>query len=315
MHFAEAKEQLQDIPPWAGFLLRFGYLWPPRESTGRRIALVSMPCDSAAAGLIALGMMLKYLEDPDANDTNLHLQRIRKEQDAILIYRHRPKWKFRYCGQDNGHDKIIQIKKERKDTSSGPVCMILRPEDICFQGEPFPQVINSHALPHATIYRKLMNQNSAILESNLRTTFSGVCLAGRSMGENKTREIMSDIRFKSDSVTVGLDQLLSVHEWHNEKISRLSFFNSRTKKRDRATASPLLVVADGDGAFLEVLDHKIFSQSDVIATIDRTMERERLEKIRDKITSMSQWYLPDEILPDALPSRPHGISISSWKKR
>jgi hypothetical protein len=77
MQFSEANGAWQVIPRWADFLIRLGFEWPEGESETRRIGLISMPCDSAAAGLIALGAMRRRLELDDANDLTAHFQRIR----------------------------------------------------------------------------------------------------------------------------------------------------------------------------------------------------------------------------------------------
>jgi hypothetical protein len=315
MQFSEANGSWQDIPQWANFLMTFGYWWPQRGSVNRRIALISMPCDSAAAGLVALGAMRKFLEDPDANDISLHLQRIRNEPNRELLHRNHGRMKFRFDGDFNGLPVIIQISQPRNDRRPNNTRITFHPKDVRFQDEPFVEVINGNELSYGTIYRGLVNQGGDILETNLLKTYSGVCLAGRIMGENKTHDIMSGIQFSSGALSVGLDQLLSVHDWSREKISRVSFFNSRTKKRDRETAPPSLVVADGDRAFLTVIDHNLFSQSNIIAIIDRTVERDRLEPISQTMPSKSQWYVREETFPEDLPPAPKGISVAIWKKR
>src|SRR5208283_5760732 len=98
----------------------------------------------AAAGLVVLGAMRKSLEDPDANDIVLHLQRIRNEQNKVLLHRNHPSWKFRYDGKDNDHDKIVQIKKTRSNDSPGPVRITFQPKDVRFQDEPFLEVIDGN---------------------------------------------------------------------------------------------------------------------------------------------------------------------------
>lgn len=86
-------------------------------------------------------------------------------------------------------------------------------------------------------------------------------------------------------------------------------------KKDRYTAPPRLVVADGDSAFLAVLDDKkLFGQSDIIAVIDRTLERERLETITEKLQSISQWYVREDDQPENVPL-PIGMSLAIWRER
>jgi len=315
MQFSEENEKYHDIPEWAKFLIMFGVSWTQIQYNKRRIAIISMPCDSAAAGLVTLGAMIRFLERPEANDFSQHLQRIRNEKNRILIYRKYPNWTFRYDGSDGGYDMIMQIKKSGNKCSRPPLRTIFHFKDVCFQGEPFIEDLIENELPYSTIYSALVSNNLNILEDNLRKTDSSACLAGRVMGERKTRDSLSKIHFTCGAMTASLDQLITVHNWSQENISRVSFFNTRIKKIDRYTAPPRLVVTDGDSAFLTVLDDKkLFGQSDIIAVIDRTLERDRLETITEKLQSISQWYVREDNQPGNVPL-PIGMSLAIWKAR
>ena len=326
MQFSEANDFWCDIPDWARFMIRFGYCWPNNIKARRRLILISMPCDSAASGLIALGALRKYLEDSSANDIEFHRQRIWDEEKKIpqnrKILLHKNKryhgYKFRYHGKNHdGLDEIIEIPRAGKKSLSSPFIMPVDVKDVYFEKEPCLEVDTGHELSFGDIYRNLVDHSDEFLDSNLKKTYSGVCLAGRKMGENLTREIMSSIRFCSGSEPVQLDQLLSVHDWSSETISRMSFYNSRTQKIDRQSASLRLVVADGDAAFLTVYNDKdiLFGDCDIIAVIDRTLERDRLDAIVEKMSSLSQWYDTDHFLPENLPPVPKGVSLAIWKKR
>jgi hypothetical protein len=65
--FSEYGHKWQALPDWVEFLIHFGYRWHRNNLQQRRIALISMPCDSAAAGLISLGALIRDLENPDSN--------------------------------------------------------------------------------------------------------------------------------------------------------------------------------------------------------------------------------------------------------
>lgn len=324
MKFSEANDSWSDISQWAMFLIMFGYCWPKQMDGIRRLILISMPCDSPGAGLIALGALRGYLEDADANDIELHRQRIldedKKALDSrkVLLHRLHGKDNFRYGGKDSDdHDVIVQIPRAGKTALKNPPKYItFNFRDVYFEGEPCLEVNTGNELPYGEIYRDLIEHGGDVMESNLKKTFSGVCLAGRTMGENKTREIMSSIRFHSETQTSHLDKILSVHDWSCETISRLSFFNSRTKKMDRKLVSPQLVVADGDASFLKVLAEKEnFGECDIIAIIDRTLERDRLEGIVEKMAELTQWYDTDNLLYEHLPPVPKGVSLAIWKKK
>jgi hypothetical protein len=103
--------------------------------------------------------------------------------------------------------------------------------------------------------------------------------------------------------------LLTVQDWLPDTISRVMYFNSRTKEFDRPASQPHLVVADGDACFLSLLGMQEFADSDVIGVIHRTMDRERLEAIGIKLASLRQWYEPD-----VAPKTPRGIAITVLKR-
>jgi len=311
IQFSEATRLWQEIPEWVQFLVKFGFYWQRQEHTNRRIALISMPCDSAAAGLVALGALRRSLEDPNADDVNLHLERIRNEPKRILSHRNHPGCNYRYDGYRKSHncDMIVPVKRNYMPIS-------FQPRDVCFKGEPFLEVNDGNKLPYGPIYQELVSSGGRILDANLSKTYSGTCFAGRNMGEKATQDNLSTIRFRCGNIAASLEQLLSVHNWlSGERISRLSFFNSRIKKLDRYITPPNLVIADGDGAFFTVLEDDSFTQSDIISSINRTLERDRLEKISEKMSSLSQWYLQLDTVAKDFPSIPAGISIAIWSKR
>lgn len=76
MRFSEGLGDWKPVPAWAQFLMRFGHNWPRKNPRPRRISLVSMPCDSPAAGLVALGAMVRDLGDPKANDVDGHYDKL-----------------------------------------------------------------------------------------------------------------------------------------------------------------------------------------------------------------------------------------------
>ena len=80
---------------------------------------------------------------------------------------------------------------------------------------------------------------------------------------------------------------------------------------DRNTGLTRLVVADGDAAFLKVVDAKEFASSDVIGVVHRTIARENLEAIGIKLSSLRQWYVPD---PTTEPLLPAGITVLTLRR-
>ena len=79
IEFSEASSAWMPIPTWVSFLVQLGFKWPCQTPGERRIALISMPCDSAAAGLVTLGALIRDLGNPNANNLDRHY-------DALLQY-------------------------------------------------------------------------------------------------------------------------------------------------------------------------------------------------------------------------------------
>lgn len=313
MLFIESDNEWKGVPEWASFLVNFGYHWPKPSPKVRRIALISLPCDSAAAGLVSLGSLIRSLEDPSCNDVSRHLQRMQSGSDKI-IRRYGSQHRFVLCGRKDEHGFWVHTTSLGRKNYSTPINE-KNAFEWRFDDEPFMTVAHGNHLPYARIYRGLVDPSCTILESNLNQSYSGICLAGRIMGKRATRTMMARICFRierSDADT-GLDQLLTVYGWSSEMISRLLFFNSRTESFDRDSAPPHLIIADGDASFLRVIS--TFQESDIIAIIDRTLERQRLEEINQKMADLDTWYAKETEYSEDVPVAPRGISFAIWRRR
>lgn len=333
--FSEANEPWRDIPHWARFLIHFGYQWPSGDQESRRLALISMPCDSAAAGLVALGSMMRDLADPIANDIDGHY-------NALLRYARQYIESCRLCdlatcdppekgcGYETEVSGKVRSESERIYTVSTQTNFEARQLAFVRNGvvtKPKPQFVinwridgmppiignNVQGELSPAIYEGLPGY-AQIVPENLRRTYSGTCLAGRSAGETTSREVYASVRFRNASGERRLDEMLTIHGWACFGTSRLAFFNARTGQLDRRPLKPSLVIADGDAAFLSVLDYREFQGSDVIGVVHRVVDRDRLEAVGAKIQDLGQWYVPDEDLLCSAPSLPRGISLSILRR-
>jgi hypothetical protein len=160
----------------------------------------------------------------------------------------------------------------------------------------------------------LIQSSDKIQVSNLGQSDSAICLAGRTTGEAATMRVASSIKFRAGEEVADTSQLLSIFGWSACAISRVTFFNSRTGKVDRSSIPPRIVVADGDSSFLGAVDHAGFRNSDIIAIVHRTLERDRLEAVGQKIADLGQWYEPDDEAASGL-GVPSGISMSLMRRR
>ena len=316
MKFSEANDPWRSVPEWASFLIEFGFAWLAPTLASRRIAVISMPSDSAAAGLIALGAMRKCLEVDDANDMNVHYEKLlnlaRKRPSGVTVRNTKMSGVFVFDGV--GNDGNPWVKKLSSRSLRAP---ILRSTAINWRihGEAPVAILNGDQVPNSQFYAHLVKRGGDIRPSNLSESHSQICLAGRGVGEAPTRDCMADIRFGDESCEANLSQLLTVQNWMPGTISRVMFYNARTQAFDRHAGNPQVVIADGDTSFLRVVDGKDFEHSDVVGVIHRTMERDRLEAVGTKLENLRQWYDPDEYVFDGMPVRPRGIGLSVLKRK
>jgi hypothetical protein len=315
MLFSEGNLEWSPVPQWVRFLIRLGLDWPDGAPELRRIALVSMPCDSAAAGLIALGALIRDLGSPSANDVHGHY-------DALLQYAKQYVDGCRVCADTECrpdltgcgyiakatgrlhsplHPRMTFTISEKTDLKKRQIAWHY-PAKRGQGGTQYPspkyainwyidgkpsvqQDIPQGQLPVAP-YRGL-SENADILPENLCMTWSGLCFAGRVKGEAATHEACASIRFRNGADEYGLTELLTVHGWsQRNSVSRLTFFNPRTDQLDRRGSTPALIVADGDACFLKILGRSEFQRSNVIGVIHRTLDRDPLEAVGNRMLNL-----------------------------
>lgn len=351
MLFSEAQGEWRPVSQWIEYLIYLGYVWPRDVSERRRIAIISMPCDSAAAGLVSLGALIRDLERPDANDIVGHY-------DALLRYARQYLESCRDCTMrcfpdrrgcgyvQEAKGRLMSVESKRKfmvsdatnfaarnlafistDVSRrastlhhSPVTELLIPQyaarsvNFYIQGQPPPQIGSSAQALVGDVYAKFV-PNVHPDPSNLTRSYSGLCLAGRAAGKVATRHICASIHFMHEGREHNLWDLLTLGDSQDASaVSRMSFFNTRTEHFDRHPISPSLVVADGGPSFLRVLGQSCFQHSNVLAIIHRTMERDDLEDVGNRIAGLRQWYADDSEMSANLPGAPRGVTILTLRK-
>lgn len=312
MEFSEADNPWRTVPEWVTFLVEFGYRWMASHHQARRLALISMPTDSAASGLITLGLMRKCMELDDANDVGAHHQRLltlaRTRPKEILLRHIKRPGRYVFDGFNSNGDPMVRKLKDRNRQRVNihrSTALHWRIDD-----EAPVAIIEGEQVPNAQFYEQLIATGGEIRPANLSESHSNVCLAGRATGEAPTKGWMTDIKFRENGCEADLSQLLTVQNWMPGTISRVRFYNARTETFDRESGTPQVVVADGDTSFLKILASAEFEECDVIGVMHRTMEREKLEAVGNKLSSLRQWYRPDDSLLGELSDIPRGVTIS-----
>lgn len=312
----EGNDRWQPLPAWAGFLLRLGYRWRESAGTRRRVAVVSMPCESAAASLVALGAMRRRLEEPGADDIALHFKRMkdlatsRQDHAGLFDLRLRGRNRGPYFVERLDESGLVWVR-----SSASPVTKVsISPFTAVhwkFEEEPPLQVVSGGRIASDSGYASLLADACPICPDNLARSDSLICLATRAAGESATRSATAEICLGGDGWEAGLDELLTIRQWSSNTVSRVALFNTRTGQLDRQRCSPGIVVADGDMAFLKVLDNAAFNDADVIGIVPRTLERDRLEEVGRRLAHLEQWYGPDIATASIMPSLPRGIAMTA----
>lgn len=269
LKFSEANGQWQPLPKWAVFLIKYGFLCGAVPNV-RRIGIVSMPCDSAGASLVALGAIRYRLSLVGADDSGSHFQRLQQiaSQSARTTFlRHETyNGRFQIIGKDRSGGLLVERAPSTVSQKRLSRTVIFPWNATAWQieGEPPVMPLVGDNRPCRPFFERLVEGCETIAASNLSNSDSAISLAGRAAGETATRKVTAGIRFERDAQVIDLSQLMTVHGWSSSAVSRVTFFNTRTNEFDRYPAPPSLVVADGDLALHKVLATKEFANSDVV---------------------------------------------------
>jgi hypothetical protein len=314
MEFTEYSSKSTSVPEWASYLISFGYRWMQSPCESRRIALISLPGDSAGAGLVALGVVRKCLELELADDASVHYARLKllaAHNPDNLTLRHATEDGV-FCFDTVDATGMPWVSMQRKPLERRNV-IPLRASNWRIYDEPFIAVGTGARIPFGEIYRNLINNAGEIIEENLMRSFSQVCLAVRAAGKTVTRDTFSSVSLRLVNRPVDLASLLTVSDWSGSSVSRLNAYTTGSKKFDRVVGETKLVIADGHESFLRILDERAFKHSDVIGVYDRVQDRSKLEEIGLKLESLRGWY--DDWDADDISRPPNGIHVKSFIKR
>lgn len=307
----------ENAPAWVEALMRFGHDLAVPSDQRHRFFLISMPCDSPAAGLVALGAMRRFL--------SLKQDGVREwlasGRDSNLVYRD---GRYRFVG-DADDGKVVLEEIVRKDYRRSlarprtPMTITTDIRNLRFEDDVFFEVSPDDQLPNTSIYEGLVDGAPVIRGENLRQSDFGICLAGRRRGLRITRELMEKTFFCDGHSPTSLAALLSLVDGSLDVVSRTTLFNTRTGRMDRYCPRPKIVVADGIDAFLTVLGEKQkkqinqFYSSVVVGIVDLTAKREKLELLRDKVSNLLQWY--EVVDPFAGSPGPRGMEVVSYVQK
>jgi len=274
---------------------------------------------------MALGALRCQLEDPNAHDVGAHFARIsrlydKRDESVVLVHEGiKDRFRFDLNSSDRSIPWVISMAPTGRRGVRGSRQMRKNITiDSCtkwaFRGEPNVQAREGE-LPYQSVLSSVVEPMAAGENRNFRRSYSELCLVSRQAGEEATIRCFTAIRLQTPVESGALDKVLSVHNWTKGRVSRMRLFNARTKVFDREGPSPRLAIVDGDGAFLATAEDSRLLHSNILVASHRSLERNALERLRDKLESKSQWYEGAGTEELGFPTPPRGICIAILKQR
>ncbi|EKN3947820.1 hypothetical protein DVP60_08690 [Yersinia enterocolitica] len=344
MQYFEVDTLYDEAPAWAATALSLGYRWSLSGSNTRRIGLLSMPCESCAAGLIALGALRNDLERTTADHVDTYFDLLLQVCHERVSARMRCKsfnkeadWDLRYVIDDTrwrfvahdhykGADAIVLedarrrpvIKRKAKSIShQNGACRfyLMRHHAIDWQLRdcPLPQLATGENMLKISDYSELPGCAGPIVETNLSRSYEGLVLVGG--GGERSSQYMQKLYGSGFTIAdrrLPLGDLLTLHHRERKYIQRLSFLNERTPHY-KAVYPAKLVVADGILALLSA--EKLFRDSDIIGVCSRDASTEAILQLKDWMSGRIRYYTDIDTthyLPDDIPA---GILLRVLQRR
>lgn len=303
------------IPRWIRFFLDLGIRWP--YDGKRRICIVSTPCDSAAAGLIALGAMLRRLSQSGANDLDDHIRRLRNLRPDPRVILRRVWDKHQYIADPVDKDGSIWFRRVRDGQRHR--FLEYHAGEWYFEAEAPIELKGGEVIPWRSHYAALLASDATLLPSNLGTSDSSIVLAGRSTGRSAQEAILAGLRFASGGHVATLQDLLTLESSHRKRfVARIRYLNTRTSEESTVTRTgiePRLVIADGGDALRFAVESNGFAGTTIVGHIPRTDDQGRLEEVANTLSGLRSWYAHDADIESELPVAPPGVVVRTFGMR
>ncbi|APO81847.1 hypothetical protein [Pseudomonas putida] len=316
-YFEEVDTLYEAAPAWVAALLGLGYRWRSGDNKARRIGLLSMPFESEAAGLIALGALRSDLERTSASHVDTHFDfllrtchervatRMRREDSLqVTAWDVRnacddTRWRFVAYDSDMDaivlelakHRPVVKFKCKRAPNPHG-ACRryIMRGNSIEWQLRncPLPELPRDGRALDLSAYSDLPGCVGPIQEINLRRSYDGLVLVGQGAARDSTyMQKFYAAGFASAGRRLLLGDLLTLHHRERKYIRRLRFLNERINQ-DEAVHAAWLVVADGISALL--CAEKLFPASDIIGVCNRDASTESILQLKEWLNDIIRYY-------------------------
>ncbi|OGB22938.1 MAG: hypothetical protein A3I66_16245 [Burkholderiales bacterium RIFCSPLOWO2_02_FULL_57_36] len=303
--------------------------------------MLSMPCESEAGALIALGALRSDLERATANHVGTHfdlLLRMCRERMAVLrrggesagfsswdVRNVVEETCWRFAADNDSSDLIVledsahrlQIKRGGKliPNPNGPCRRYITRENALgwqLHNLPLPQITAGGSALGQAVYSALPGCCGPILEENLRRSYDGLVLIGQGAARDTTyMQKLYAVGFVSDEQRFPLGELLTLHHSEKKYIRRLRFLNERVQEDSGYEA--WLVVADGIPALLAA--ERLFPTSDIIGVCNRDAAIDTIDQLRDRLSGIVRYYSDMNIDSCMSGSLPTGVLLRVLQRK
>lgn len=327
------------VPAWADWFLELGLNFPDRETeTKRSIVLITTPCDTPAAGLIALGVVLRDLAREAATDEAGNTAAIRSwarqylEHCRSCLHKCRPP--VARCGYATEASGVIHAPPRRGrqratklqvDSFSDEALVLIdshgcrnfySPTDsryMSLRPDGWPLAATPENRPRIADHSfAQLKPTWSPVALNLQRSYSGACLVGRRAGRDATREVLDAAGFILAGQQYPLSKMLTLADWGDDSVSRLRYVNTRggACHFDRTGPNPEIAIVDGAAEFAVALGCPQLRESTMIAVVSRDSAQDNLELAAQSLHEAGDRYT--QVAPGYFESPPPGVSMS-WR--
>lgn len=337
--FFESDVASISVPRWANWLLDVGLKFPPREIDNRRsILIVSTPCDAPAAGLVALGVVMRDLAREAATDESGHVAALHSFANQFLMHcrmcRQKCYPKLVGCGFETESSGVINApprpgkSRERKlhVHSLSDDTLVLTDAHGCRDYYSISDVRQRHLHPAgrpklATPANKPSIAGQAFSQlkrgweprsTNLQRSYSGTCFVGRRTGRDATREWLNRSGFILNGHRFPLSDMLTISGWGTDSVSRLRYASTRggSCHFDREGLDTETAIVDGVTELVDSLACPSLRGASMIAVVPRDSAQDKLDLLAQALHELGYQHVRED--PAFLSSPPRGICIS-WR--
>lgn len=324
---ADAIRDSGSCPAWVEATILLGYCYSEKcfaeeKKRHRQVTIISAPCKSIAAPLIALGSFRQGLEQKNKSSPEEYYERLLSEieqavkitDSVILLDRHNRQWRF----SDAGASGIRVADAKYRETICKKGRVIKNPNGRCsaliqrqnaegWRLKGHPPAVGKKL--EAAIYKNLPISAGAICIDNLERSWDKILLVGEAEGD-RTEYVqrLQGTGFSYGSVQQTLYELLTL-DASTSQVRRLAFCTYR--QPELVNNKPALVIADGCRSLLAALE--CFGESDIIGVASRDDSASNIDSVAIKLNELKRFYRDSEGQKLAA-NLPRSLNIKSMER-